>query len=163
MELGRCSPVRKFTILLATAFGLGLSPVASGTVGTVLGVGLVLVLPFQNLVWQICLSAVLVVLAIPICSIAETHFGKKDDGRIVADEYMTFPICLIGLAWQTSPYLLAVAFLTHRVFDILKPFPAWRIQRLKGGAGIVLDDVVSSLYALAANHLICWLVIHFRS
>jgi|APCry1669188970_1035186.scaffolds.fasta_scaffold11268_3 phosphatidylglycerophosphatase A len=158
LELARCSPIRKVTILLATGFGLGLSPIASGTAGTLLGLVIILALPFTSLVYQLSLAAALVVLAVPICTIAEKHFGKKDDGRIVADEYMTFPICLLGLPWQSDPYLLVLAFLTHRVFDILKPFPAWRIQKLGGGRGIVLDDVISSFYALAVNHAICWLI-----
>jgi len=150
--------VRKLTILFASGFGLGLSPIASGTVGTLLGVLIMIALPFRPLAAQLALALVLPMLAVPICGIAEKHFGKKDDGRIVADEYMTFPICLLGLPWQDHPWLLAAAFLTHRVFDILKPFPAYRLQRLKGGMGIVVDDVASSIYALAANWLIFWLV-----
>lgn len=161
MELERCSPVRKVTVLLATGFGLGLSPVAPGTVGTLLGLVVLLGLPFTNPVYQVCLAAGLVVLAIPMCTIAEAHFGRKDDSRIVADEYLTFPICLIGLAWQAHPYLLGVAFLTHRIFDILKPFPAFRIQKLGGGPGIVLDDVFSSFYALAVNHAIYRAIVYF--
>lgn len=159
LELARCSLVRKVIILLASGFGLGLSPVAPGTAGTLLGLVVMLGLPFASLGCQVCLAAGLVALAIPICTIAENHFGKNDDSRIVADEYMTFPICLLGLGWQSHPYLLAVAFLTHRVFDILKPFPAWRIQKLAGGKGIVLDDAISSLYALAVNHAIYRLVV----
>ena len=150
--------MRKLTILFASGFGLGLSPIASGTVGTLLGVLIMIALPFRPLAAQLALALVLPMLAVPICGIAEKHFGKKDDGRIVADEYMTFPICLLGLPWQDHPWLLAAAFLTHRVFDILKPFPAYRLQRLKGGMGIVVDDVASSIYALAANWLIFWLV-----
>jgi len=157
-EFKSCGPVRKLTILFASGFGLGLSPIASGTVGTLLGVLIMIALPFRPLAAQLALALVLPMLAVPICGIAEKHFGKKDDGRIVADEYMTFPICLLGLPWQDHPWLLAAAFLTHRVFDILKPFPAYRLQRLKGGMGIVVDDVASSIYALAANWLIFWLV-----
>jgi len=146
--------VRKATILFATGFGLGLSPIASGTAGSLLGLLLAAAMPFRPLIVQICLAAALVLLAIPICTAAERHFGKKDDGRIVADEYLTFPICVLGLPWLANPWLLAVAFLTHRLLDVIKPFPAWRLQRLEGGVGIVLDDVVSSLYALAVNYAV---------
>ncbi|MEI6808478.1 MAG: phosphatidylglycerophosphatase A [bacterium] len=162
LELARCSFVRKVTIILASGFGLGLSPIAPGTAGTLLGLVVVFALP-SSIMYQICLAALLVVLAIPICTIAEEHFGKKDDGRIVADEYMTFPICLLGLAWQSHLYLLAVAFLTHRIFDIIKPFPAFQIQKLGGGKGIVLDDMFSSIYALAANHAIYRAVVFFSN
>ena len=162
LELKGCNFVRKITILLASGFGLGLSPIAPGTAGTLLGLAVVvLARSLPHLAWQIVLAAGLVVLAIPICTIAENHFRTKDDSRIVADEYMTFPICLLGLDWYSHPYLLVVAFLTHRVFDILKPFPAWRIQKLAGGKGIVLDDVVSSIYALAVNFAIYRAVEYF--
>ncbi len=156
LEWKRCNLVRKFTLLLATGFGLGLSPFASGTTGTLLGVVIVVALPFHQVIWQIAFVAVLVAIAIPVCTIAEHHFRKKDDGRIVIDEYATFPICLIGLPWITAPWLLAVAFITHRALDIAKPFPADRAQALKGGLGIVIDDVISSIYALALNHAAWW-------
>jgi phosphatidylglycerophosphatase A len=153
---------RRIAVVIASGFGLGWSPVASGTAGTLLGVAIVLAFPFRGLAAQLCFAAVLVIASIPLCSIAERHFGGKDDGRIVADEYMTFPVCLLGLPWQDHLWLLAAAFLTHRVFDILKPFPAYRSQKLPGGLGIVADDFISSLYALAANWGIWLLVTHFK-
>ncbi len=158
LEWQGCPFIRKATLLVASGLGLGLSPFASGTAGTVLGVVLVVGLA-PDAVWvQVCLAALLALLAVPVCDIAEKHFGNKDDGRIVADEYLTFPICVVALPWQMAPWLLVLAFLTHRFFDIVKPFPAGRLQRLAGGKGIVIDDVVSSLYALAVNHAVYWLV-----
>ena len=145
--------MRKLTLLLATGFGLGLSPVAPGTVGSLLGVLFVVGLRAPGALYQTLFAVLLSLAAIVICDIAEKHFGNKDDRRIVADEYMTFPLCVIGLPWESAPWILVFAFLTHRFFDIIKPFPAWRLQKLQGGRGIVIDDVVSSLYALAANHL----------
>ncbi|NLB56628.1 MAG: phosphatidylglycerophosphatase A, partial [Lentisphaerae bacterium] len=88
----------------------------------------------------------------PICSVAEKHFNKKDDGRIVADEYLAFPISMIGL--PLTPAMFLLAFITFRIFDVLKPFPACKLQMLKGGLGIVIDDVIACLYALALNHMI---------
>ena len=158
LEWNNCRPVRRLTLLIATGFGLGLSPFASGTVGTVLGVLIVIGLPFSSVLYQAGLALLLIAIAVPVCDIAEKHFRTKDDGRIVADEYMTFPLCLIGLPWYDAHYLLAVAFLTHRVLDIIKPFPANRLQKLSGGVGGMIDDVISSLYALALNHLIYMLI-----
>lgn len=80
----------------------------------------------------------------------ERQFGVKDDLRIVADEYLTFPLRMIGLLATAGALLLA--FLTHRLCDILKPPPARSLQRLPGGWGIVLDDVIASVYALALNY-----------
>ena len=67
----------------------------------------------------------------------------------MADEYLTFPLCVIGL--PPEPWIFAAAFVTNRALDIVKPFPARRLQRLPGGLGIAVDDMVSSLYSLAVN------------
>lgn len=155
LELNKCAPVRKLTILVASGFGLGALP-ASGTFGTLLGVILVVGIPLHPWYLQAALALALLPIAVFVCDKAEGHYGTKDDGRVVADEYMTFPLCVIALPWQAHPWLLVAAFLTHRFFDIVKPFPARQIQSLKGGLGIVADDVFSSLYALAANHLAWW-------
>ena len=159
MELAKASFWRKPIILLATGFGFGLSPVASGTAGTLLGSPIMLCLAplwTHSLLAQMIAALCLVLLAVPICDVAEKHFGRKDDGRIVADEFMTFPIGLLGL--PLSPWVLTLAFCTNRVFDVLKPFPANRLQRLPGGLGIVVDDGVAALYSLLVNHAVYYLV-----
>jgi phosphatidylglycerophosphatase A len=150
--------MRKVIVLFASGLGLGLSPLASGTAGSLLGVMIVLAAASLALPWQIVLAVGLVIVAIPVCDVAEKYYGKKDDGRIVADEYLTFPLCILGLPWPEHPWLLAVAFVTNRLMDIVKPPPARQAQVLRGGYGIVLDDVASSLYALLLNHII-WLVV----
>ena len=146
-------------LLLATGFGFGFSPVASGTVGALIGVVIVLVLGFFHLgiLWQIIIALVLVLIGFPICENAEKYFNQKDDHRIVADEYLTFPICVIGLPYQEYLWLLLWAFFFHRLFDVIKPPPARGIQKLAGGAGVMLDDVFSSLYALACCHAVWWI------
>jgi len=140
---------------LATGFGLGYSPLVSGTVGTLPGVALVLLLwrwtPHPAV--QAMVALALAAAAVPICSAAEMQFGRKDDGRIVADEFLTFPVCMIGLPVAASEWwVLPLAFVTARAFDILKPPPAYGAQRLPAGWGIVADDFLASLYSLAANH-----------
>jgi len=160
MDLARAFGWRKPIILLAAGFGFGLSPVASGTAGTLLGLPIMLGLAplwTHSLAAQMIAALCLALLAIPICDVAEKHFGRKDDGRIVADEFMTFPIGLLGL--PLCPWVLALAFFTNRVFDVLKPFPAHRLQRLPGGLGIVVDDVVAALYSLLVNHAVYYLVL----
>lgn len=164
MELARASFWHKPIVLLATGFGLGLSPVASGTAGTLLGLAIMLGLaPLWSgaLPAQIIAALGLILLAIPICDVAEKHFGRKDDGRIVADEFMTFPIGLLGL--PLSPGVLALAFFTNRVFDVLKPFPANGLQRLPGGLGVVVDDGVAALYSLLVNHAVYYLVLRYSA
>jgi phosphatidylglycerophosphatase A len=146
--------MKRLTLLLATGLGLGWSPVAPGTVASVLGV--VIAAAMAPLSWQrqTVVAVGLIAAAVPICGWAEDHFGRKDDGRIVADEYLTFPLCVIGLPWPQHPWLMGAAFLTARFFDIVKPPPAHQAQAAQGGMGIVLDDVIACLYALALNHAI---------
>lgn len=150
--------MKHIAILFATGFGLGCSPVASGTVGTLWGV--VIVMAVSGFAWpvQCAVALVCILIAFPVCGIAENHFGKKDDGRIVADEYLTFPLCMLGL--PVEAWVVAMAFFSHRVLDIIKPPPARKIEDLHGGVGVVADDIVSSLYALALNHVLYRLVLH---
>lgn len=157
--------MRKLAVLLANGFGLGNSPIASGTVGTLLAFPIVWLFSrlletpggVAGVVWQCVAALVLTLVAVPICGIAEAHYGTKDDGRVVADEYLTFPICMIGLPW--NPWVLLVAFLSCRFFDITKLPPANALQRVRGGTGIVIDDVVASFYSLGVNHLVVRLLL----
>ncbi len=155
--------LQRVTIAVATGFGLGRAPVASGTFGALLGLPLALGLTVlrRHLGWQIAICAALSLLAVPVCDAAERFFGEKDDGRIVADEYLTLPICVIGLPIaemlrggqvMQGLILLGTAFVLSRVCDILKPTPARQLQRVRGGLGIVIDDVFASFYALILTY-----------
>ncbi len=153
--------MKKTAILLATGFGLGHSPWAPGTVGSFWGVLLCLLINhYLGVPGQIVVGVVFSLLAIPICSVAEKHFGTKDPHCIVADEYMTFSLCMIGL--PLNPWMLAIAFVSNRFFDIVKLPPAYSLQRLQGGLGIVVDDVFASLYSLAVNWAAYLLLLHYR-
>lgn len=155
--------MKKLITFAANGFGTGLSPFASGTTGTLPGILIAYALASLWWPWQIGICLVMALLAVPICDAAEKIYGKKDDGRVVADEYLTFPICLIGIPW-TAPgnlWMLAVAFVVCRVLDIWKPFPARQMQNIKGGLGILADDFVSTTYALGVNHLLIYLICRF--
>ena len=155
-------------LAVATWFGLGYAPVASGTFGAMpgaliaYGAAVVAWRSGAGLAWQVAGQAlfalVLSGLAIPVCDVAERLLGKKDDGRIVADEALTFPVCTIGLPLVQAPWMLAVAFVVNRACDVVKPPPARRLQDLHGGFGIVIDDFIACLYALAINHAVYWSV-----
>jgi phosphatidylglycerophosphatase A len=152
---------RRLVLFVATGFGVGYSPIAPGTVGALWGVLIVRGLyPHMAVRWQIFLAAALVLLAIPVCDRGEKEIGIKDPHPVVADEYLTFPLCMIGLPAQQI-WMLGAAFVTHRAMDIIKPWPARGLQALPGGLGIVVDDAVSSLYSLACNWLIFWMAQRF--
>jgi phosphatidylglycerophosphatase A len=148
-------PCRRVALFLANGFGLGNSPIASGTTGALPGLLLAAAIwRFVPGVWApAAIALVLTAAAIPLCDVAERHYGRKDDGRIVADEWMTFPLCMVGLtAANSGAWILGVAFVANRLCDIVKPFPAHRAQRLRGGLGIVADDAIAALYALILVH-----------
>ena len=125
---------------------LGCSPVAPGTVGTLGGVAIAWALRDSEhyLLWTALVCVVLYVLGRSLASWAEERAGK-DPGIFVLDEVIGY---LITVAWLKGPSLvtLALGFAVFRFFDVLKPPPARRMERIPGGDGILLDDVVAGLF-----------------
>ncbi|HEY5654103.1 MAG TPA: phosphatidylglycerophosphatase A [Pontiella sp.] len=145
--------MKSFIKWIAIGFGTGSSPVMPGTVGTLVGLPLAWGLMFlhESPIVQSVICLALTLLSIPICGAAEKIIGGKDPGCIVADEYLTFPITVIGLS---SPWALLSGFVLHRIFDITKPPPIKQLQHIHGGFGITIDDFLAALIALGLNHLI---------
>jgi phosphatidylglycerophosphatase A len=145
--------MKKWIKWIAVGFGTGWSPIMPGTVGTLVGLPLAWGLMISGWGWpmQSMICVVLSLVAIPICGVAEKIIGGKDPGCIVADEYLTLPITVIGL---TSPWALLSGFILHRIFDITKPPPIKQLQNIHGGFGIVVDDFLAALIALGLNHLL---------
>ena len=135
---------------IALGFGSGLVPVAPGTFGTLASWGLyallALVLP----------AMVIALLAIPLffvgvwaCDVTSRHLGTQDHGAIVWDEIVAFlPIAAIAsAAW----WLQLIGFALFRLFDIWKPYPIRHVERnVKGGMGVMIDDVMAGAYAYVA-------------
>lgn len=146
----------KFTLFMATGCGISLFvPFAPGTFGSLPGVALAYAVALLPVWAQIPASLALTLLAIPVCGRAEAILGIRDDGRISADEWMLFPIAVVGLPLLSLPWwAMAVFFGVVRLIDIIKPPPAKRLQSLPGGRGIVVDDLIANLYALAVNWII---------
>ena len=131
---------------MATGFGSGFAPFAPGTAGTVVAVPIYLIFsPLSRPLYLISLLA-LTFLAVYVSQEAEKIFHKKDAPQIVIDE-------IVGFLWTmfcVSPTVrhVLLGFIFFRFFDIVKVFPARLCQdRLPGGYGIVLDDVVAGIYA----------------
>ena len=142
--------IQRLQIIIATGFGSGYSPVAPGTCGTVVGV--VLFLPLLALArdtpWlYVPTVAATIAIAIWTAAAADVHFASHDNKKIVIDEivgYFTALIWLPGYSWK----VLLAAFVLFRFFDIVKVPPARQIdQKLRGGYGVVLDDVVAGVYS----------------
>lgn len=154
----------KLPVWLATGFGLGYSPLMPGTIGSLPGIPLVWAIQQagrgtgHEIAFHVAAAALLGLIAIPLCSAGERAAGHKDPHCVVADEYLTFPISMIGIPF--TPPMIAIAFVTNRALDILKPYPARQIQALPGGWGITLDDVFSASYSLVLNHLALRILMH---
>ena len=138
--------MNKFFLFLATGFGVGYSPVAPGTLGTLIAIPVYYFLSeIPSPLYEITLIGFFF-LSVWVSENAERLFGKKDDQRIVIDEIIGF---LITMLWvpKTIRFVM-IGFFLFRFFDILKPFPIRRLEkRFKGGFGVVLDDVAAGVYA----------------
>ncbi len=137
---------------LATGFGTGLSPVAPGTIGSLLGVAAVWVLAPLGAMWYAMITVVLWFAGVFICGVTARDYGAVDPGFIVYDEIVgfLFAMYLLPVTWR---WLLA-GFIIYRVFDIWKPFPIDLVEKNLGiGSGIMADDVVAGLYTLGILQL----------
>lgn len=134
------------THALALGLGMGYAPIAPGTAGTVLGVGLYLTLRQAPLWLYLLLVVILTLIAIGACHKTATDLRVHDHPAIVLDEVVGFLVAMIGA--PTGWGWLALGFVLFRAFDIFKPWPIRIIDtRIGGGLGIVLDDVLAGLYA----------------
>jgi phosphatidylglycerophosphatase A len=142
--------VNLFKLFLVTAGFLGCSPWAPGTVGTLGGVLIAWALSGSSdyLLWTTVACVAIYAVGRSLGPWSERHAGRKDPGIFVLDEVLGY---LITVAWTSGPSLLAlvVAFFVFRFFDIFKPRLARRLERVPGGDGILLDDLVAGLYGFA--------------
>jgi phosphatidylglycerophosphatase A len=149
--------MRPLALLLASNFGLGYAPVASGTVGTLAGLPAFWLLqdlspPAYLLGW-----AVVTAVAVWAAGVAGRHYGKADDGRIVIDELSGYLVTVAFLPWSWTTALIGFAW--FRLFDIVKPPPAnWFDRHCKNGFGVVFDDVAAGVYAALALRATLWLL-----
>jgi phosphatidylglycerophosphatase A len=133
--------------LLAFGFGIGLSPKAPGTAGTVLG--MLLAIPLIGMpLWAGALAvAAAFVAGIFICERASRALGVHDHGGIVFDEFVGIWLVLLFAPDHWLGWL--AAFLAFRLFDIAKPWPiGWLDRRVQGGFGIMVDDCIAGVYAV---------------
>ncbi len=134
---------------LAFGFGAGLAPKAPGTFGSAVGLVAAWWLLELPLVWRAAVVAGVIGLGLWICGESARRLGRHDDQRIVLDEIAG--VLLTSLAVGEKDVLgLALVFVFFRFFDIVKPWPIRDVDHsLKGGLGIMLDDLIAALYAAA--------------
>jgi phosphatidylglycerophosphatase A len=143
---GKEQGVRKFVTFVATGGYVGFFPIAPGTAGTLVGIFFYFLFSFFPLGLYLLSTASLLVFGGWIAEKAEIVLGEKDSPRIVIDEIIGFLITMILIPFTLGNVI--AGFIFFRLFDIIKPPPARKIDRqMKGGFAVVLDDAVAGLYA----------------
>jgi phosphatidylglycerophosphatase A len=144
----KLSLLERMAIICATGGGVGYFPWAPGTIGTLVGVLLVLCTNSFSLGIQISIALAWIFIAVYAANRAGVFFGASDDSRIVSDEIAGYLVTMLGVPISVSTVILG--FLLFRFFDIVKPWPAsYFDQKMHNGLGNVLDDVVAALYSRA--------------
>ena len=152
LRLDRSDLFRSPASFLALGFGSGLAPVAPGTAGTLVGVGLCAVLGFLPTTMYIVLTVLISLIGITICQSASDELGVHDHGGIVWDEIAGFLVTMIAV--PVSFATLVAGFILFRLFDIWKPWPiGWLDKRVEGGLGIMIDDIVAGAFACVLLHM----------
>lgn len=148
-----------WVVPLATLGPLGRRLPAPGTWGSLAGL-LYVFLFFRKLsvIEVVGVTTIVGVAAALICGFAEKQLGQRDPGCVVLDEFVAMPLCFLGLAgllrfWPEWAVFLG-GFVLFRLFDIVKPLGIRQLQRLPGGWGVVVDDLVAALFACGALHII---------
>jgi phosphatidylglycerophosphatase A len=144
---------RRLALACATVLGVGYAPIAPGTFGSAAGLVAWYLLPASGTA-QLVAIIVVFVLGSWSGTVAEHHFDRPDPGYVVIDEVagMLVTLFLVPVGWVGA----VVAFFLFRLFDIVKPYPANRLERLPGGVGIMADDVMAGIYANVALRLCVW-------
>jgi phosphatidylglycerophosphatase A len=149
--------VTRLAVFIATVAYCGYFPFAPGTVGS--AAGLVVYL----LVWWTHSAAVEVGLIVALFAAgvwagttAERYFGGIDPGPVVIDEVvgMLITLAFIPVGWSGA----LAGFVLFRIFDVIKPFPAGRLESLHGGLGVMADDAMAAIYANVSLRLVIWLL-----
>ena len=147
----------RLAVLLATVGYCGYFPVAPGTVGSAAGLLVYLAVAWTG---SPIVEVAAIVLTFAVGAWAATHaerfFGGIDPGPVVIDEVlgMLITLAFIPAGWQA----MLAGFFLFRVFDVIKPYPANRLETFHGGFGIMADDAMAGVYANLALRGVIWLL-----
>jgi phosphatidylglycerophosphatase A len=146
---------------IATFGGAGLFPVAPGTAGSIAGLGVLWAISLvpsdsYKLLLQLLFLIVFIPLGVIASSAYEKYFDKVDPGEVVVDEVVGIVITLFALPF--SLFNIIAGFLLFRFFDIVKPFPIGKLQNIKGGWGVMADDIAAGIASLIVLRLLIRLI-----
>jgi phosphatidylglycerophosphatase A len=168
--------MRGIVLFIAQGCAIGRVPVAPGTFGSLLGLiwFAVLILTGSLVLWSVGVLLG-IMCAIWVCGRAEVLLDQPDPGSVVLDEIVAVPLCFAGwIVWfaategefpsassffqSQSLLVTAAVFLAFRFFDVLKPWPVGQSQRLSGGWGVVMDDVLAAAYVNLVFLMALWFI-----
>ncbi len=143
----------RLAVFVSTVAYVGYFPIAPGTAGS--AAALIL---YALLVWThstvLYVTTTIAVFAVGVwaATIAERYFGGIDPGPVVIDEVlgMLITLAFVPVGWKTA----LIGFVAFRVFDVVKPYPAGRLERLSGGLGVMSDDAAAGAYGFVVMHLL---------
>jgi phosphatidylglycerophosphatase A len=146
-----------YLALAISTWGVGYLPLMPGTFGSLIGVGVFLLL--GSSAPQLLGVVVITWAGIWAASRTERILRLKDPGKVVVDEVAGQMIALLPLSLIATPGRAGIilSFILFRLFDIFKPYPARRFERLRGGLGIMADDLVAGFYGAVATALVIFL------
>jgi phosphatidylglycerophosphatase A len=149
--------ITRLAVLICTFGYVGFFPFAPGTIGSLAGLVVYGLLRWSGATWTIEAAVIVVLFAVGTWSgtHAERHFGTTDPGPGVIDEVVGMLITLFLL--PSSWAVVVVGFLVFRVLDVVKPYPANRLERLHGGLGMMTDDVMSAVYSNLVLRALVWI------
>jgi phosphatidylglycerophosphatase A len=133
-----------FALAFSTALGVGYAPVAPGTFGSIVGLALWMLMPGSPAVQGATIVFLFVVGSLT-ANAAERHFGRTDPRQVVIDEVMGMLLTVFMIPVDITGALLG--FLAFRAADVVKPYPANRLEKLHGGVGVMADDAMAAIYA----------------
>lgn len=144
--------IKNFHYVIATGFGLGYSPIAPGTAGSLLALLIAFFIFEGNYIFLTVATIIFFGIGIVSATFVEKEKGTEDPSLVVIDEIVGMWIGLLFIPplW----WMFLISFLLFRLFDILKPFPINAAQKLSNGWGIMMDDVLAGLYTLVSMHLL---------
>jgi len=144
-----------FEKFIGSGFYTGYFPVASGTIGSLAAIVIYLIPGFENLFIIIPATIIFMAYGIYVGTKFEAQYGK-DPSECTVDEVVGTWISLLAL--PKTLWVIVATFFLWRILDIIKPPPARNLERLNGGLGIMIDDVISGFYTLLIMHLVVYLL-----
>lgn len=147
--------INAFERVVGSGFFTGYIPFASGTFGSLFALVIYLIPGFENPTILLTLISLFSIIGIYVGSKFEQVYGK-DPAQCTIDEFVGMWITLLFVPKYI--WYIVIAFVIWRILDIVKPFPVNILEKIKGGWGIMLDDIVAGLYSLILVHIIIYFI-----